>query len=116
MLPAQLAADPQFGERFDREPRVGNTLLYARTFWRASPFPHVTAGEDARFLFSRPLDRLVVLPETTLDLYVAMVHSTNTSPKVRNAPFWSRWPGDIRAILGSDAERYVAATNHSRVA
>jgi glycosyltransferase involved in cell wall biosynthesis len=95
---------------------LGNTLLYTRSFWRKSPFPNVNAGEDARFLFSRPLDHLVVLPETTLDLYVAMVHPTNTSPKVRSAPFWSRWPGDIRTILGADAGRYVAASHQLRVA
>jgi glycosyltransferase involved in cell wall biosynthesis len=88
---------------------LGNTLVYSRKFWQRSPFPRVHAGEDARFLFSRPLDHLVVQPVKALDLYVAMVHHTNTSPKLCSGPFWSLWPGDIRAILGPDAERYISS-------
>ena len=95
---------------------LGNTLLYTRAVWQAAPFSHVPAGEDTRFLFSRSLDHLVVLPETTLDLYVALVHPTNTSPKPRTGPFWSRWAGDIRSILGSDTERYVCPMNQSQAA
>jgi glycosyltransferase involved in cell wall biosynthesis len=89
---------------------LGNTLLYTRAFWRQSPFPGVGAGEDARFLFSRPLDHLVVQAADALDLYVAMVHPTNTSPKIRTGPFWTRWPGDIRTVLGADSSRYVGQT------
>jgi hypothetical protein len=87
---------------------LGNTLLYTRAFWRQSPFPAMGSGEDARFLFSRPLEHLVVQPEHMLDLYVAMVHRNNTSPKIRTGPFWSLWGGDIRTVLGADAKRYVA--------
>jgi glycosyltransferase involved in cell wall biosynthesis len=86
---------------------LGNTLVYSRRFWLQSPFPEVPAGEDARFLFSRPLNHLVVQPANRLDLYVAMVHHNNTSPKACSGPFWSHWSGDIRSVLGADAERYM---------
>jgi glycosyltransferase involved in cell wall biosynthesis len=88
---------------------LGNTLVYTREFWQRSPFPRIQAGEDARFLFDRPLDHLVVLPESTLDLYVAIVHAQNTSPKQRSGAFWTPWLGDIRQVFGQDAGRYIAA-------
>jgi glycosyltransferase involved in cell wall biosynthesis len=84
---------------------VGCTLIYSRDVWRRSPFPGVTVGEDTRFLFSQRLERLAVTEDD--QLYVGMIHPHNTGPKTCRGPFWSRWPGDVRTILGTDAGRYL---------
>jgi glycosyltransferase involved in cell wall biosynthesis len=97
---------------------LGNSLLYSRDFWRQSPFPAISEGEDAAFLSSRPLERLAAFPDRVLDLYVAMVHPANTSPKSLAGQYWTHYRGDVRAILGKDASRYVrplpnVATEHA---
>jgi glycosyltransferase involved in cell wall biosynthesis len=83
---------------------IGGSLLYTRDFWSRLPFPSLQVGEDTRFLWGRPIDRAAVLLDHTF--YVALIHPGNTSPKVCTGSYWSRWPGDLRAILGADLDFY----------
>jgi hypothetical protein len=87
---------------------AGGSLLYTRDFWRRSPFPHIQVGEDARFVWSQNLDRALTLPDYRF--YIAMIHSSNTSPKVCEGPYWSRWLGDVRALLGEDLLLYPSSS------
>ncbi|GEM_PF-2719063 len=80
---------------------IGGSLLYRRESWCRSPFPSVQVGEDSRFVWARPRARVATLEDLTL--YVALIHPGNTYPKRLRGPYWSRWPGDLRAIVGEDA-------------
>jgi hypothetical protein len=79
---------------------AGGTLLYRRSFWQSNPFPDVQVGEDTRFVWSQRRVRVAELD--ALDLYLALIHSTNTSPKRCRGSYWSRWSGDVQAVLGQD--------------
>ena len=83
---------------------AGGPLLYTRAFWRQRPFPAIPVGEDTRFIWSRPALRAAVLPDATF--YIAMIHPGNTSPKQTRGAYWSRWPGDLRLIMGGDLDFY----------
>ncbi len=83
---------------------VGGTLLYHVDFWRRSPFPAIGAGEDTRFLWGRRLERVAVPEDHTF--YVALIHPGNTCPKHRQGSYWSRWHGDVTAIMGGDVGAY----------
>ena len=83
---------------------AGGSLLYTRDFWQHAPFPNLQVGEDTRFVWSQRNPRLVVLPD--YQFYVAMIHPDNTSPKPCSGPYWSRWPEDIKRIMGSDLGEY----------
>src|SRR5262249_49832767 len=45
---------------------IGGTLLYRVDFWRRAPFPPIQAGEDTRFLWGRPLDRVAEPDDYTI--------------------------------------------------
>jgi len=83
---------------------AGGSLLYTRAFWKQAPFPPVEIGEDTRFIWSRPLPRWVCLPDYRF--YVALIHQDNTSAKRTGGPYWSRWNGDLREVMGDDLEFY----------
>jgi hypothetical protein len=83
---------------------AGGSLLYTRNFWQRAPFPQIQIGEDARFVWSQPLDRVVVPPDHTF--YVALIHPDNTSPKHCRGAYWSRWLGDLQQIVGEDIHFY----------
>lgn len=83
---------------------AGGSLLYTRDFWQRSPFPNLQVGEDTRFVWSQRDPRLVVLPD--YQFYVAMIHTANTSPKLCTGPYWSRWPDDLRRIMGDNLPQY----------
>jgi hypothetical protein len=83
---------------------VGGSLLYTRTFWQRSPFPDVQVGEDARFLWRQQNWKLAALPDYRF--YVAMIHSTNTSPKNCTDAYWAQWPEDPRSIMGDVFDLY----------
>jgi glycosyltransferase involved in cell wall biosynthesis/predicted O-methyltransferase YrrM len=86
---------------------AGGSLLYTRAFWARSKFPEVRCGEDTRFVWGHRLDRAVVLEDH--HFYVAMIHPRNVSPKHPRGAYWSRWQGDLRAVMGEDLDRYHAA-------
>jgi glycosyltransferase involved in cell wall biosynthesis len=88
---------------------AGGSLLYTRDFWRRAPFAHLQAGEDTRFVWSQRIQRTVVMPDYTI--YVALIHPGNTCPKQTGGAYWSRWPGDIHAVMGADMyEQQTART------
>lgn len=84
---------------------AGNTLLYSRAFWRRAPFADVQVASDLGFIWAQPLERAAILADYTL--YVAIIHPGNTSPKARDGWYWVRWPGDLRAIMGTDLDQYL---------
>src|SRR6266852_1533657 len=86
---------------------AGGSLLYTRAFWQRAPFPSVQVGEDARFVWSQSKPKLAVLPDYRF--YIAMIHSSNTSPKVCSGSYWSRWPEDPRLIMGDALDLYRSA-------
>lgn len=85
---------------------AGNSLLYTRDFWRRAPFPDLRVGADLRFVWGQPLRRAVALPDVTF--YVATIHQRNNGPKDPRGPYWELWPGDLRALMGSDLDQYVS--------
>jgi glycosyltransferase involved in cell wall biosynthesis/2-polyprenyl-3-methyl-5-hydroxy-6-metoxy-1,4-benzoquinol methylase len=84
---------------------AGGTLLYTRDFWRRGPFPDIQVASDTRFIFDHSLERATIMSD--YQFYVAMIHPTNTSRKATRGTYWSRWPGDLRAIMGSDLDAYL---------
>jgi len=46
---------------------------------------------------------------------VAMIHPDNTSPKPCGGPYWSRWPEDIKGIMGDDLAGYRAGEQRQEV-
>jgi hypothetical protein len=86
---------------------LGATYLYRRSYWSRSPFPDVVIDEDIVFTSAEGRqDRSVSVPDYRL--YVAMIHSSNTSKyfKEKRSTYWSVWPGDIREIMGADLDVY----------
>src|SRR5258708_3421817 len=86
---------------------AGNSLLYTKDFWARKPFPDEQVGEDTVFVWSQALERAAVLAD--YEIFVAMIHGRNTSPKLVGHAHWSLWTGDLRRILGDDAAFYVLA-------
>ena len=83
---------------------AGGSLCYRRMFWKAHPFQEVAVGEDTRFVWARGA-RVLALERR--DLYVAMMHRGNTSPKRPRAPRWTPSPaGDVEKLLGGQAAGY----------
>ena len=86
---------------------AGNSLLYTKDFWARKPFPDEQVGEDTVFVWSQALERAAVLAD--YEIFVAMIHGRNTSPKLVGDEHWSLWTGDLRRILGDDAAFYDLA-------
>jgi glycosyltransferase involved in cell wall biosynthesis/SAM-dependent methyltransferase len=86
---------------------AGGPLLYTRDFWRRAPFPNVQVASDTRFVFNRPLNHAVIMPDYRF--YVAMIHPTNTSRKSTRGAYWLRWEDDLRTIMGDDLDHYLPA-------
>lgn len=87
----------------------GNTLCYTRDSWRRNPFPDINVGEDARFLWSDPSRKLLVLEDPSF--FVACVHDANIDPKRVHHRFWHPHPTDsLRTLMGDafDALRTAA--------
>jgi glycosyltransferase involved in cell wall biosynthesis len=88
---------------------AGGSLCYRRKFWKAHPFQEVAVGEDTRFVWARGT-RVLALERR--DLYVAMMHSGNTSPKRPRAPRWTAArAGDVEKLLGGHAAAYGRAAS-----
>lgn len=68
----------------------GGTLCYTKSFWENNKFPDINIGEDNTFVWSRRPKRIVCNP--ALRLYVATVHSGNTSPKHTGDRRWHPLP------------------------
>lgn len=80
---------------------AGGTMLYRRDVWARHPFEDVSDGEDTRFVWAMPGDRIHIVDG--VNLYVARVHDGNTSPKHIHTARWHPHPlADVRATLGDD--------------
>ncbi len=82
---------------------AGGSLLYTKDFWSRSPFPDVQVGSDTAFVWSQSLQNAVALADH--EIYVAMIHRGNSSPKLVEEA-WTPWDGDLRRILGEDFTFY----------
>jgi len=93
----------------DSRPWVyGATLCYTKAFWRRNPFPDIRLGEDTRFVWSNCPARLHVIDDR--NLFVATIHSGNTSPKHVSDQRWRLCQvSDVRAIAGDGWAQYRRA-------
>jgi len=87
---------------------VGGSLVYTRDFWRRGPFPPLSVGEDTQFISDHSskdaLEDAIYLSD--FSIYVAMVHSDNTSSQDFRGSSWVPWPGDLSVIIGADYRCY----------
>ena len=89
----------------DRRWLAGNTLCYRRSLWREHQFPAVNEGEDTRFVWSMSASLLLPLPDPSF--YVALIHSSNVSPKRTHDLRWQpRRIEEIQSLLGPDFAFY----------
>lgn len=91
---------------------AGGSLLYTRDFWKRGPFPDVQVGADTMFTWTHDLGNAVILPDH--ELYVAMIHSSNTSPKTIG-PNWRPWDGDLGRVMGEDLAAYDFARRRAEI-
>jgi glycosyltransferase involved in cell wall biosynthesis len=90
---------------------AGGTLCYRRAFWLAHRFADVNVGEDTRFVWSTPVDRLLLLPDASW--YVAIIHRHNVSPKRTTGSYWRVLPSEhIEQLMGSDWSFYSLKNAH----
>jgi glycosyltransferase involved in cell wall biosynthesis/predicted O-methyltransferase YrrM len=89
-----------YPQRTSRPWVAGGTLCYRRSFWEQHPFPAIKVGEDTRFVWAH---RARVTAVGDKSLYVATVHSGNTSAKRPRAPRWSKVArAEVSKVLGAD--------------
>jgi hypothetical protein len=89
---------------------AGCTLFYRRSAWESHPFPEVNVGEDSAFIQQFPPSQ--VRSTSDRSLYVAIVHSGNTSVKSLNGPCWEGRPLDeVSRLLKSDRDFYAWLRN-----
>lgn len=99
---------------------AGGTLCYRKSFWREHPFPTINVGEDTRFVWQSRSKKMIALEDASF--YVAMIHSSNTSPKrTRDARYRTVEADQIHRLLGEDLRFYQetfqndkATTSHRR--
>ncbi len=85
----------EYHYRGPRQPYVlGSTMVYRRDLWRRNPFPDRRVGEDAAFVWSAAVKRVLDLADP--GLCVAAVHPHNTSPKRPEGCYWK--PVDAGAL------------------
>jgi hypothetical protein len=85
---------------------AGNSLCYAKSFWRENPFPNINVGEDTRFVWGGNPRKMVALADASF--YVAMIHPGNTSRKLTSDPRYRPVAADkIRQIMGADFEDHA---------
>jgi len=118
-LPAMLFHELRTGRtwRYELQPETGRlwlaggSLLYTKGFWSRSPFPDRQAGADTSFIWSQSLAGAAMLADD--EIYVAMIHDRNSSPKIVQ-PNWTPWHGDLRRIIGDDFAFYDFARESPR--
>jgi glycosyltransferase involved in cell wall biosynthesis len=87
---------------------AGSTQVYRKALWARNPFPDVSIGEDALFVWSSAVR--VVRGVTAAELCVAMIHAGNTSRKMTSRSTWRPQPsGVVSALLGLDTQAYREA-------
>ena len=72
----------------DSRPWVyGGTMCYRKDYWERVPFADIDVGEDNLFVWSPQAKRIAVGPGH--ELFVGMIHGSNTSPKVTSDRRWT---------------------------
>ncbi len=91
----------------DQRPWVaGNTLCYVRDFWRRNPFPDINVGEDARFLWNDPSQRMLALADNSF--FVAFIHAHNVDPKRVHNAWWHPHPTEaVKTLMGDAFDTYA---------
>ena len=88
-------------------------LMYTRALWERQPFEDIQIGEDTRFLWHP-------LPKRSHDmrdpaLYLARMHSGNTSPKVTDCSYWRQVPLDVvLPLTGKTVASCIMLTRNRR--
>lgn len=57
----------------------GSSMGYKKSFWEKNRFPHVSQGEDDKFMWSLTLKKIA--PHNHINQFAVRVHSQNTIPK-----------------------------------
>lgn len=88
-----------------RRPWVaGTSLVFTRGTWERNRFATAAVGEDTRFVWRAPADRVVAVPERVV---VGITHAGNTVPKTGRGGYWSATPAaDVEDLLGEDLTFY----------
>jgi len=77
---------------------LGGSLCYTRAFWERNPFQELNIGEDSGFVWSQNPKKIA--PHHHIELYVALVHDKNTSPKFTYDSRWKPVPfNKIRTLM-----------------
>lgn len=82
-----------------RQPWVcGGTLCYTKAYWARAPFSRINVGEDDAFIRSPEPKRVAINAHD--ELYVAIIHRGNTSPKNTIGQRWRELPAQrLEALL-----------------
>jgi glycosyltransferase involved in cell wall biosynthesis len=85
----------------------GNTLCYYKDLWRRNRFADVSIGEDNGFIWSTAPRRVLALPKH--DFLVALIHSSNVSPKQPAGIYWQHQePQVVLRMMQEDSEVVLA--------
>jgi glycosyltransferase involved in cell wall biosynthesis len=86
---------------------AGNTLAYRKSLWERNPFSDIQVGEDTRFVWSCPGNKIADLKDASL--CVASLHSGNTSRKDVGGNHWHRLHSEqIHQLLAEDLSFFHA--------
>jgi 2-polyprenyl-3-methyl-5-hydroxy-6-metoxy-1,4-benzoquinol methylase len=84
----------------------GGSLCYRKAFWAKKRFAPLNVGEDTQFIWTRPMGKMLALPD--FKFYVALIHPHNTSEKSLSGAWWQRWQGESAEVLmDGDWDFYV---------
>jgi hypothetical protein len=86
-------------------------MMFTRALWKRSPFPEVAVGEDTRFVWRAPANRVV---PGTKPVAVGIVHRGNTVHKSGVAAYWAPQPADaVERLIGEDLDYYRPAARNA---
>lgn len=86
----------------------GSSLCYTKEFWASHPFPLISVGEDARFVWSGQPQRMTALPDHTF--HIGIIHEHNVSAKNTRDAYWKLYPTEkIQALMGKNWKLYQPA-------
>jgi hypothetical protein len=81
-------------------------LAYPLAVWKERPFDCVAIAEDVRFISRVPVSLRLDLRDPSL--YVASIHSSNTSPKITTGSYWRAEP--MESLRGFPGFAPIAAS------
>ncbi len=85
----------------------GGSLFYKKAHWENNNFPEINIGEDNIFVWNQAHKYIAINPRN--DLYIATIHSENTSPKLTQGRCWHPHSYEhIVSILGSETQDSLA--------